>query len=527
MNRLKVKANTAFNYVFALLFGIITVLVVVVLFKNIFVILFALAALFVFTAAGTYIYTNKKTPTAKQADIACIIILAVMFILQLISGWCLMSKPITDWGTVDHMAHNFATDGNFDDMYRGLKPASRGYMARYPNNNGILILLSLYYRAIYLIMGDVPNYAPILLNTVFIAVAVLFTFLTARKIFKPYGVIMTVVFCFLFMPYYTYTAYYYSDSLSIPFTVMSVYFIVLSAKLPKERLVQRLIYLALSALFISVGYTIKGSLLVILVGAVVYLVLYNKLKQALISILRLVVAFAVFNTGIKTFINSFEFTTKEELYEEQFPINHWIMMGLYGDGGFHQEDAVYTNNAGNYDQKKAADNKMIVKRLKDMGLPGMAKHMCNKLTFTWRDGIYWVDHHLNSKDADGNQIADRNPLFEFVLRDGDYYNIFYVYSNGFHLAMIILMAVSAIYGAKRKRITSMTLIRGIVFGAALFFMVWETRSRYLFNFTPLFILTAVAGLNSVVLRIQVYKRNKRKKLAAKQKEKSAAAAKES
>ena len=95
MNRLKVKANTAFNYVFALLFGIITVLVVVVLFKNIFVILFALAALFVFTAAGTYIYTNKKTPTAKQADIACIIILAVMFILQLISGWCLMSKPIT------------------------------------------------------------------------------------------------------------------------------------------------------------------------------------------------------------------------------------------------------------------------------------------------------------------------------------------------------------------------------------------------------------------------------------------------
>lgn len=522
MNRLKVKANTAFNYVFALLFGIITVLVVVVLFKNIFVILFALAALFVFTAAGAYIYTNKKTPTAKQADIACIIILAVMFILQLISGWCLMSKPITDWGTVDHMAHNFATDGNFDDMYRGLKPASRGYMARYPNNNGILILLSLYYRVIYLIIGYVPRYAPIFLNTVFIAAAVLFTFLTARKIFKPYGVIMTVVFCFLFMPYYTYTAYYYSDSLSIPFTVMSVYFIVLSAKLPKERLVQRLIYLALSALFISVGYTIKGSLLVILVGAVVYLVLYNKLKQALISILCLVVAFAVFNTGIKAFVNSFEFTTKEELYEEQFPINHWIMMGLYGDGGFHQEDAVYTDNAGNYDQKKAADNKMIVKRLKDMGLPGMASHLYQKLSFTWSDGIYWVDHHLNSKG-----IENRNPLFEFVLRDGDYYNIFYVYSNGFHLAMIILMAVSAIYGAKRKRITSMTLIRGIVFGAALFFMVWETRSRYLFNFTPLFILTAVAGLNSVVLRIQVYKRNKRKKLAEKAEEKSTVTAKES
>ena len=40
----------------------------------------------------------------------------------------------------------------------------------------------------------------------------------------------------------------------------------------------------------------------------------------------------------------------------------------------------------------------------------------------------------------------------------------------------------------------MTLIRILVFGIALFLLVWETRSRYLFNFTPLFLIVAAQGM---------------------------------
>jgi len=488
-----------------MLFSVITISAVTILGKNAFVIIFSVLFLFLFISVGSYFYNHKKLPTQKQVNIAFAVMLSVMFILQLIFGCCVMSTPITDWGVIDKIAHNFAINGNFENMYSGLNEHNIGYMARYPNNNGILIVLSLYYRLIYLICGDVPAYAPVVLNTIFISVAVIFTFLISKKIFKPFGALITAIFCFLFMPYYAYTAYYYSDSLSIPFTTMSVYFIILSVKSPKEQKVKKIVYLVISALLISVGYTIKGSLLIILAGAVVYLALCGKLKEAIINIVSIILAFVVFTAGINTFVSSFNFTTKEELYQEQYPINHWIMMGLHGNGGFYQNDSTFTRHAGNYDQKKEANNKKIAERLNEMGVYGVANHLYNKLGFTWGDGTYWISHHLNSKDENGKSIPDRNPMFELVLKDGRYYGIFEVYCNSIHLVILVLMVMSAYYATRRKRITPMTLIRGIVFGVALFFMVWEARSRYLFNFTPLFILTAVGGLTTILSRAQLYK----------------------
>ncbi|MEE1055952.1 MAG: glycosyltransferase family 39 protein [Acutalibacteraceae bacterium] len=493
MKKLKEQSNVVFNYVFAVLFSIITIGASTVLFNNIFVVI--TTALFMLTLIflGGRLYKSDKEITEKQVNVFFMIMIAVMFIVQLIFGYFLKSTPVTDWGTIDTIAKNFAENGNFENMYEGLPKGRHQYMARYPNNNGILILLSLYYRVIYLILGWVPIYAAIVLNTIFITTSVVFTFLIAKKIFKPKGALITAIACFIFLPYYTYTAYYYSDSLSIPFTTISVYLVILGAKSEKEKWGKKILYLLLAGLSTAIGYTLKGSLLVILVGAVVYFVLCNKPKKALISCVGIIVATAVFISGINSFVNSFNFTNEEELYEQQYPINHWIMMGLKDEGDFNQDDATFTRNAGNYNQKKAAANKQIDKRLEEMGLIGLAEHLYEKIIFTWDDGTYWISNHINSKDEKGNEIENRNILFEFVLKDGKYHNVFYLYSNSLHMCILMLIVVSGFLSAKKKKITKMTLIHGIIFGVTLFFMMWETRSRYLFNFTPLFILTAVNG----------------------------------
>lgn len=497
MKNLKEQSNVAFNYVFAVLFSIITIGASTVLFNNIFVVIATALLMLAIIFLGGKLYKSNKEITEKQLNIFFIVMIAVMFIIQLIFGYFLKSTPVTDWWTIDTIARNFGEDGNFQNMYDGLPKGRHQYMARYPNNNGILILLSLYYRAIYLIIGWIPKFAPIFLNTIFITTAVIFIFLISKKIFKPKGALVTAIACFIFLPYYTYTAYYYSDSLSIPFTAISVYLVILGAKTEKDKLFKKILYLFLAGLTIAIGYTLKGSLLVVLVGAIVYLILCNKPKQALISCASIIVAVAIFITGINAFVRSFNFTNEEELFEQRYPTNHWIMMGLKDDGDFNQEDSTFTRNAGNYDQKKAAANKQIAERLEKMGLMGLTKHLYEKVIFTWDDGTYWISNHINSKDENGNQIENRNILFEFVLKDGEYYNVFYLYSNSLHMCMLMLIVVSAFLAAKKKKISKMTLIHGIVFGVTLFFMIWETRSRYLFNFTPLFILTAVNGLISL------------------------------
>ena len=57
--------------------------------------------------------------------------------------------------------------------------------------------------------------------------------------------------------------------------------------------------------------------------------------------------------------------------------------------------------------------------------------------------------------------------------------------------------MSILKGCIKPDVNIMTLFKGIIFAAFIFFLIWETRSRYLYNFTPLFILVAVDGLDFV------------------------------
>lgn len=515
MHRLKIKGNILFGYVFTFIFSIIFIGASTVIFKNIYAVVFTAAVIFllVFYVGNKYgkslrIGSEEQNPknifsiTEKQVNRFFIVSVTAMFILQLTAGYFLKSTPVTDWMTIDVIAKNFAKSGNFENMYTSL-PASRyEYIARYTNNNGILVLLSLYYRIVYLIFGKVPSFAPIFLNAVFINTAVIFTFFISKKIFKPFGSFLTVVICLLFLPYYTYVPYYYSDSLSLPFTVISVFLVLSGVKIKtdtkdKKRLAKKIVYLITAGFFIAVGYELKGSLIIVTVGALVYIILENRLKAALIGALSVTLVTLICISAINLYNDSLHFTTKEQLYEQQYPALHWVMMGLKGNGGFDQSDATATRNSGNYDQKTEAIKKEIASRLNKMGVNGMITHLYQKLTFTWGDGIYFIDHHLNSTDSNGNRIKNRSILFEFVLRDGKYNALFYIYSNTFHMCMLFFMLMSGFFVIKKKKISKITLIQGIVFGATLFFMVWETRSRYIFNMTPLFILLSVYGLLSL------------------------------
>lgn len=511
MIKLKRRSTAVFNYAYALLISIVVIGAGTVIFKSVYNVIFGSLVVFILIFAMCRIYDMKKDIREKRVNQCFIVMAVVMLITQLIIGFALKSTPITDWGIVDKIAHNYAINGNFDkpDSYNGVSDVflvnkgeakfymgkgDMSYMARYPNNNGLLILLSLYYRVFYIIFGSVPTYAPVVLNVLFIFTAFVFTFLISKLIFKPIGSLITATACFLFLPFYTYTPYYYSDSLSLPFVTIAVYLIMLGIKTQHDNLKRKVILLGLAGFIIALGYSIKGSLLVILAGGIVYTILSGKLKHSIISLICLVLAFAISSAALGAFTNSFEISTQEERYEYQYPLNHWVMMGLGGNGGYNNDDSLYTKRSGNYDEKVKADNEKIKQRLAKMGKSGLAEHIYKKLIYTWSDGTYWISHHLNTKDENGKSRTDASFLYDFVLKDGKHYTSFSVYSNVYHIIMLALMLVSVIAEILKKRVSKMTFIHGMVFGVIIFFLIWEARSRYIYNFTPLFILSAVNGL---------------------------------
>lgn len=68
--------------------------------------------------------------------------------------------------------------------------------------------------------------------------------------------------------------------------------------------------------------------------------------------------------------------------------------------------------------------------------------------------------------------------------------------------MLIMICVSLFSCVKKPRFDYITLMHIITFGVYLFFLIWETRSRYIFNFTPIFIIIWADGIINILNKLK-------------------------
>lgn len=486
--------DKTFHVVFFGIFAIVTLIAICTIFgKNFFGVLLALAFIAISYVIFPKLQKRFSDISNKSLNKIFLVILAVMFVVQLILALNMLAKPITDWNVINEVSKSYAVNGNMEHIYDNL-PYNKDYLARYTNNNGITVLFSFYYRIIYLISGTIPIEAPVILNTLFILASVIFCYLIAKKAFGNFHALITIILCALFLPYYTYCTYFYTDSISMPFVILSIYLFICGYD--SKKLVNKIILFFFSGISCAVAFELKGSAIIVLVAAIIYMIYKGGIKKILLGSGTVIVGFLVLAIAFNSLVSSLQITTDETLYKEQYPITHWIMMGLKDDGDFNQKDSLFTRYAGNYDEKKAANMKEIGKRISKYGAVGLIKHLVIKANFTWSDGTYWISHHIY-KPYNG-----KNFLHEFFLKNGNYYSIFKSVSSGMQISMLLMMCVSLFSCIKKPRFDYITLMHIITFGVFLFFLIWETRSRYIFNFTPIFIIIWADGIINILNKIK-------------------------
>lgn len=136
----------------------------------------------------------------------------------------------------------------------------------------------------------------------------------------------------------------------MPFVILPLFFYISALKAQERK--KRYGFLVVAALLIYIGYALKGSVIILLVGAVVFLFLSRPVKQALACSCTMAAIFLACTIIFSAVVNTTGFVTKEELQKEQYPLTHWIMMGLNGKGGYTHSDSLFTRKAGDYTQKK-------------------------------------------------------------------------------------------------------------------------------------------------------------------------------
>lgn len=451
------------------------------------------------------VLNSKIKIDSRSINILYAVAASLMLTVQLFFVFKLKNVPFSDCGFIHNAACEYAKGADFSQAVTATAKHET-YFWQFPNNWAMLILLSNYYKLIFALKGSISVYDAGLLNTAFIQIGLFFLYRCMRLIFNDnrktaFGILLMLGYA----PLYTYAAYCYTDSMSIPFVTAAVYLII---KAKRANSIKAFFgFTAAASTVIAVGYSVKGSLAVLLVASAIYFAANLPLKKWLSATAIMAAVLIAFSSGVKNYGINSGIATEKQLDDHQFPTVHWVMMGLKDEGGFDVDEHNFTKFQPDLETRKIKDKEVVKGRFHDMSAADMGKHLMKKIGFTWSDGTYYINHHL--KKAQESSIKTLICHNKTVL----------LYFQSYHLMILIAMGLSIISGAFKGKSNSMAYVNLAVFGLTLFLLIWETRSRYLFNFIPLMLIMAANGIDFAALKLKTYCHSKLKiSLSAQQRE---------
>lgn len=184
--------------------------------------------------------------------------------------------------------------------------------------------------------------------------------------------------------------------------------------------------------------------------------------------------------------------------------SHYIMMGAnyQSIGIYSAEDVDFSHSFHNKSERRREELKRAGGRYKAMGFSNTMLLWGRKILLNFSDGtFYWGREGNFYREIPDHSGPVASATRELYYTSGKYIDNWRVAMTSVWLGMILLAMLAAI-PYKRRENNSNAIIHAImltVIMATLFHMICEARSRYLFCFTPMFVLLAVEGLRRIAI----------------------------
>lgn len=416
---------------------------------------------------------------------------AILLGVQIVVAWQIYFKTGWDCGKIVQMAQQVAY--NYDDI------GSDMYFSMYPNNVLLVAVFAAVLRFTKFIGLGADYFPLVMVGCLLVNMAGFFMADAIRKLtgrnwlaLASWGVYMVLsgLSPWISIPY--------SDTYSILFPILCVWMY-----LYRDEKNKILVWGGIG--FVGwIGYYIKPTVILVVFGIIAIeiwngICTYNKSekKKYIRNTVMAVSAFAL-AVLMAASINDIArekmgFTPMES---KKFTPVHYAMMGLnYDTGGtYDQTDVNFSASSSSVKERNQNAIEEIGNRLSEMGVKKVAVHTLRKMltnfndgTFAWgREGeFYW-------------NIQKRTNGLAYELRSyyydgGEMYEIFHTFSQMVWVVILCLITGIAFppKGMSDKRIS--TVLVGIL-GIMCFVMVFEARARYLYLYSPVFILAAALGL---------------------------------
>ena len=223
-------------------------------------------------------------------------------------------------------------------------------------------------------------------------------------------------------------------------------------------------------------------------------------RKSIIAIVLSVLLFGIINNFSKSFLGY------ERNIDVEMPMTHFMMMGMNEKmkGVFLYEDVEYTTSFKGIDNKKTANIKEIKKRLNQYGVNGYLQLLIDKSLINYDDGSFaWgIEGNFYQKTISENKSIFLKKMY---YNNGEYYKYFESYLQSIWL-LILFMSIFSIFKIRNHELLVINLT---IIGITLFLLLFEARARYLFLYSPYYLLLFVIGTANIYKKIDSKMKNMR------------------
>ncbi len=329
------------------------------------------------------------------------------------------------------------------------------------------------------------------LNMLFITGTYLVTYLILRKLFCQKKALFGLGLALLFTPIILYTPILYSDTTSMFFISLGFYlFLWLTGKISRKWWQSGLLVIAFAATELF-AFELKATSIIVLVAMIIYLLASFEKKYLKQFLMYALIFISVFLPG-HILVQNYEKSIVD--FSKQTPVTHWLMMAQQGYGDYTESDVSKTFDSIEHGEDTVSMNVQTIKeRISQRGLFGNVGFLAKKISYVWGDGTYYVSAQLNKLPKHNNIMVD------VFTSDGRYSSIYIYFAHGFQLLMLAIFCYGAVV-TRRTRDWSL-ILKLTLMGLFVFFLVWETTSRYLLNYLPLFSILMTYFIDQIVIKL--------------------------
>ena len=364
---------------------------------------------------------------------------------------------------------------------------STRYFAKYSNNNPMVILLYfLYSIADFFGVTNLIAFGRCVNAVAIMGAEVLFFFAIKKLTGKLTTAVKFLLLSLIYPPVMLLVPWVYTASFCLPF--MGGIFLAGANLYRAKKKSSIIINSAVAGVLTVAGYNIRPVVMILSIAFFICLVMWTlrskeRVKKSL-TIALVGVIFAVGTFACCTALNNHYYTGSER----NFPLIHWVAMGLTNDGTFDGNLVAQNEKLSTKQEITENCKEYISKAIKKYTPVTFVNHLYKKHKRIWGDGS--MTYYQRIKGVEKYAKGAR-----YII--GEKSDFMYIYCQMVWIALNILTLIFAIgFVINKQRIFSL-LIFLTMLGAYGFYMIWEVKPSYATPFIFLVTLTAVLGGESI------------------------------